>query len=148
LIACKIKTCLINRAGNGMQTARVGFKKDPDPSLWIHEVRSAQLFEIIKQDIPKGVSYNDWLKMDISVQKDVLQSDDITIDGKNAHKIVRNNGTDKNLNTGETTPRKAITIFIDGGNKFYQLDWSMGEYYFNNNQNEINQILNSIYFTK
>jgi hypothetical protein len=103
-------------------------------------INGFQKLEIIKQDLPRGVSYSDWLKLGISVQKNVMQSSDMNIGGKPAYKMIR--GGDSTVNS------TAITIYIDGGTKIYQLDWAMDENYFNNNQNEISRVIDSMHFTK
>lgn len=112
---------------SGMQNTTVGFKQD------------FQKFEIIKQNLP-NVSFDSWSKIWLTTQKGVVSSTNINIDGKNAIKVIRDDSS--------TVNPKAITIFINGGGKSYQLDWSMNENYLNNSQNEINQVLNSIHFTK
>jgi len=128
-IAIKVPTSWVKlQYPDGMQNTSVGFKK------------GFQKFEIIKQNLPNGVSFESWLKIWITTQKNVVSSNDTTIDGKTAYKVIRNNDSTENP--------KAITIFINGGDKTYQLDWLMDENYFNNSQTEINQVLNSIHFTK
>jgi hypothetical protein len=124
---------------NGMQNTSVGFKKPPDYKSGNRVISSIQKLEIIKQDLPK-VNFESWLKIWITTQKNVVSSNDTTIDGKTAYKVIRNNDSTENP--------KAITIFVNGGDKTYQLDWSMGEDYFNNKQSEINQILGSVHFTE
>ena len=112
---------------SGMQNTSVGFKK------------GFQKFEIIKQSL-SNVSFDSFSKIWLTTQKNVISSTNVNIDGKNAIKVIRDNSS--------SVDPKAITIFIDGGDKSYQLDWLMEENYFDNSQNEINQVLNSIHFTK
>lgn len=109
----------------------IGFEKRPDTRL-----------QISRQILPTDVSYDDRLKQLAASGEDPrysTKSENITIDGKSAFEITEDFGSLASF---------AVKIYVNGGSDFYQLVWSMSDDYFNNNQNEVTQILQSIHFTK
>jgi len=110
--------------------------KTPQPSMMLSFAVPGQDFVMESQAL--YTSYGDQLNANIALQKNIISQKQITINGNSAYEIIRGNANPSS---------ETITVFIDGGSKFYSINWTTSTDYINNNQDTINQILGSIHFT-